>query len=401
MRTYANSPAASQDEARRAVMATRKRWTRTVGTRRGNRIRIYQRAASGNLQMAVWNPEKKQYRQISLGHTDRERATREAAEMVRLRDAGEWIDSRSLTLGIMVARYLAENTHARDGSLKTEHYRRGCERYAKYLIDWFGADTPVIELTPERMAGYAAARRNGQINGRAVGATAVHQDIKLLKSMMKWATGVYNNGRPLLDRNPLTGFAVPKTRNPIRPLIDAETVETLMAVADRVSALLPLLITLMDSTGRRLSSVLGLRWDDFDFENRTITWRAELDKKRRTSVMPMPTQAEQALLRFRTEQPTIGSALVFPMKHDPTRAVSRQLAAAWLQQAYGYTTIDRPNGGLWHPFRRKWATERKDYPLRDLAAAGGWEDLPTADRKSTRLISSHSQISYAVFCLKK
>src|SRR2546430_5104298 len=28
-------------------------------------------------------------------------------------------------------------------------------------------------------------------------------------------------------------------------------------------------------------------------------------------------------------------------------------------------------------------------------------DSPTADRKSTRLNSSHSQISYAVFCLKK
>src|SRR2546430_9040427 len=28
-------------------------------------------------------------------------------------------------------------------------------------------------------------------------------------------------------------------------------------------------------------------------------------------------------------------------------------------------------------------------------------DLPATDRKSTRLNSSHSQISYAVFCLKK
>src|SRR6266567_8928711 len=31
----------------------------------------------------------------------------------------------------------------------------------------------------------------------------------------------------------------------------------------------------------------------------------------------------------------------------------------------------------------------------------GLEQLPDADRKSTRLNSSHSQISYAVFCLKK
>ncbi len=376
-------------------MATRKRWSRTVGTRRGNRIRIYQREASGNLQMAVWDPEKKQYRQVSLGHTDRERATREAAEMVRLRDAGEWIDSRSLTLGILVARYLAENTHARDGSLKTEHYRRGCERYAKYLIGWFGADTPVIELTPERMTGYGAARRSGEINGRAVGATSLHQDIKLLKSMMKWATGVYNNGRPLLDRNPLTGFAIPKTRNPIRPMIEEETVEKLMAVAERVSQLMPLLITLMDSTGRRLSSVLGLRWDDFDFEKRTITWRAELDKKRRTWMVPMPTQAEVALLKYRAEHPTIGSALVFPMMSDPTKPVTRHLASDWMKRAYRYAEIKRPKGSLWHAFRRKWATLRKDYPLRDLAAAGGWEDLPTAlmyqhpDQETLRRVMDH------------
>src|SRR2546427_5761003 len=35
------------------------------------------------------------------------------------------------------------------------------------------------------------------------------------------------------------------------------------------------------------------------------------------------------------------------------------------------------------------------------AAAGPDEDRADRDRKSTRLNSSHSQISYAVFCLKK
>src|SRR2546430_17074205 len=41
-----------------------------------------------------------------------------------------------------------------------------------------------------------------------------------------------------------------------------------------------------------------------------------------------------------------------------------------------------------------------DYPA--LKAAIDDENLDvTADRKSTRLNSSHSQISYAVFCLKK
>src|SRR2546430_11866702 len=40
----------------------------------------------------------------------------------------------------------------------------------------------------------------------------------------------------------------------------------------------------------------------------------------------------------------------------------------------------------------------RERPLRDAQAA--LDDL-RADRKSTRLNSSHSQISYAVFCLKK
>jgi hypothetical protein len=28
---------------------------------------------------------------------------------------------------------------------------------------------------------------------------------------------------------------------------------------------------------------------------------------------------------------------------------------------------------LFHPFRRKWATERKHLPLKDVAEAGGWK----------------------------
>src|SRR2546430_2902941 len=37
----------------------------------------------------------------------------------------------------------------------------------------------------------------------------------------------------------------------------------------------------------------------------------------------------------------------------------------------------------------------------DPAHDGDQQDVRRADRKSTRLNSSHSQISYAVFCLKK
>src|SRR2546430_13491175 len=59
---------------------------------------------------------------------------------------------------------------------------------------------------------------------------------------------------------------------------------------------------------------------------------------------------------------------------------------------FPYTTLFRSQGrgaalwGLVAPGNRRWGNEKLAHP---------------ADRKSTRLNSSHSQISYAVFCLKK
>src|SRR3712207_7096143 len=54
----------------------------------------------------------------------------------------------------------------------------------------------------------------------------------------------------------------------------------------------------------------------------------------------------------------------------------------------------RPAQRLGRPGRREPAAGARD--LRDAAG----HDVPQVDRKSTRLNSSHANISYAVFCLK-
>src|SRR2546427_4329293 len=59
---------------------------------------------------------------------------------------------------------------------------------------------------------------------------------------------------------------------------------------------------------------------------------------------------------------------------------------------FPYTTLFRSGG---HARLR-----RRDHGVRGHAA-GGDHRPGEGDRKSTRLNSSHSQISYAVFCLKK
>src|SRR2546430_12298061 len=60
---------------------------------------------------------------------------------------------------------------------------------------------------------------------------------------------------------------------------------------------------------------------------------------------------------------------------------------------FPYTTLFRSHRG---------GHDQRHPPRRDRRRKGGArEGDPPADRKSTRLNSSHSQISYAVFCLKK
>src|SRR2546430_7271031 len=68
--------------------------------------------------------------------------------------------------------------------------------------------------------------------------------------------------------------------------------------------------------------------------------------------------------------------------------------------------IRRPPRSTLFPYTTLFRSERIDLAhdgaLRDAADGGVARHLASRrDRKSTRLNSSHSQISYAVFCLKK
>src|SRR2546430_11964178 len=79
---------------------------------------------------------------------------------------------------------------------------------------------------------------------------------------------------------------------------------------------------------------------------------------------------------------------------------------------FPYTTLSRSRPALEKsPEREQEFTTVSGYPIRRLYTPADLSDwnaerdlgLPgqPPDRKSTRLNSSHSQISYAVFCLKK
>src|SRR3712207_7735419 len=80
---------------------------------------------------------------------------------------------------------------------------------------------------------------------------------------------------------------------------------------------------------------------------------------------------------------------------------------------FPYTTLFRSRvivcmrgeGPLEVPRRGPYRHEQRPYDPDDCRrpppAAGAGQRWPRSDRKSTRLNSSHANISYAVFCLKK
>src|SRR2546422_3420449 len=74
---------------------------------------------------------------------------------------------------------------------------------------------------------------------------------------------------------------------------------------------------------------------------------------------------------------------------------------------FPYTTLFRSRNSFFRsltpaPHTRPLISQEAQCHRLGLAPAPTWhEDNPHADRKSTRLNSSHGYISYAVFCLKK
>ena len=128
---------------------------------------------------------------------------------------------------------------------------------------------------------------------------------------------------------------------------------------------------------------MALRWADWYPDlgtNGKLRWRAQEDKLGREWLAPVTPELQTELEQLRRERPAVGEALLFPRPNDATQPVTVDLACAWLQRAERLAGLDPLPGGLWHPFRRKWATERKHMSPKDVAAVGGWVDTQTLQK---------------------
>jgi hypothetical protein len=225
---------------------------------------------------------------------------------------------------------------------------------------------------------------------------------------------------PLMSYNPFgapapgvkSAFEVPKNPSPKRPRVSDDRYERVRAVADRVMMVakpgnpgavqiptkprrfrrstiekpihrwmtrsyLREILDLVRETGRRRNAVRELWASDIERDaSGTIVrlrWRPTKHAEKSESIR-VSAKAREALERQIARVRVIGDRPLFPSPYDPTRPVNEKTLDAWLITAEQLAGVEKQDGGLWHPYRRAWATKRKHYPDADVMKAGGWKD---------------------------
>jgi integrase len=189
--------------------------------------------------------------------------------------------------------------------------------------------------------------------------------------------------RYLMRENPIRGFAIPKEQNPRRPVATQDRYEAILAKAHAVHPFLPALLTVANGTGRRITAVCRLRYENLQLAKTkatphgAIAWPEETDKMGRAWSAPISATVRAALDALLSARPGLGRAYLFPSPKSAHKPVSRWLASAWLRHAEQVAEVPKQDGSLWHAYRRKWGTERKHLPIQDVAQAGGWKNTAT------------------------
>lgn len=352
----------------------------STGEKGINRVRLFSRARGGKLLLSYQDESVKRY--ITVGHEDWERAKEQADKLALALRQHETPSSGVLTLKALFDRYECEVTASKSPA-KQEHDRR---TRALFENCW-GGSAHVSELDRRDWDRWITQRRCGALRcpgdsrkKAGVRDRVVEYDLRFLMAVCNWACTVRERGRQLLERNPFSGFPIPKEENPDRPSVTAEELAALEAAAALEGPQVQLYLTLVKETGHRCTAVGRLRWTDVDLAAGKLRWRAEHDKMGREHVVLLSEPAVAALARAERERRAagrIGDGWLFPSPTDNAAPIRRDVLRDWWERLEKRSGIERVRGRGWHSLRRLFATELKDMPLADLCYMGGWRDSNT------------------------
>jgi hypothetical protein len=213
-------------------------------------------------------------------------------------------------------------------------------------------------------------------------------DLEFLRAVFNWARGLCgSDGRRLVTDNPVTEFAIPRQPAPRRPI----------ATYDRFAA--PATLRFGRSAGT-VWSIHGPGGSPWLARERSVPVVGERlrsspcaeaiparqgpeavgDRQRRCRHVGAAQRGSQRGARTCPHaKPRCRRCTAIPRPDCNREALDRWHARNLLHRAEALADLPRLRGGAFQPYRRKWATERKHLPMRDVAEAGGWKTPRTLE----------------------
>lgn len=395
----------------RTAKKTKKYWSKTV-EELGQRIRIYERAATDVLWYSVIQEDasgrKKQVRG-SLKTTDRSVAEDNARQVARKLVEEELIptdgDAKNRTLGEVFAAYFKVRAPALSGG-----WRKEAQSRRNLFEACWGKDKLVVDIGQDDVDHYCRQRRAGTLTPLGPGkGRGSRKPVKVrdgtLENNFRWLATVFNwgmrykvGGKRFLSENPLHDVEVPKENNPRRPVASHQRFLKTLEHVDAVDpkGRLRAILCLARYTGRREGAICGLMASDLlltpqrvrtalaeagmderiadHMPHGAVRWSDQSDKMGYLFISPLSEPAREALNDYLKQNPRGGDVPLFPAPKDRDKCIRNDFAGRWLLKAEKLAEQPKLRGGIFHPYRRLWASERKHLPDTDVAAGGGWKD---------------------------
>ena len=343
-----------------------------------NRVRVFPDPKTGLFQIE-WRENGRRLTR-SLKHRDWSRAKRQADEFAAgfakpEPNGRKEAEPEPLTLERLFDMYGEEVTPT-----KRDRTQRRDRVATAMFLRFFGRDRRPETLSQRDWDRFIQARRAGRagVSGKPVGNRTIEWDLTFLLAVLNWAERSRDEeGRLLLDRNPLRGLRKPKEKNPTRVVLSEEEYQALLRVSRKVGWRFHVALVLAHETGHRIGAIRKLRWSDIDLDGGVIRWRAEHEKTGYEHRTPVTAEAIAALEEAQRFGNGTGDPPVLPAPRDPSRCLGHMSAHRMWGRAETLARLEPKHRRGWHSLRRKFASDLMDQPLKVLCELGGWKEART------------------------
>jgi len=360
----------------------------------GCKVKFGERVDGGPLYLFV--PRKDGgYDKVSLGHRDWQVAEAEALKLAaRRRAARETTRAGKMRISVLLSRYENEETPHKKGQQPAEDRRR-----VELWLAFFDRDPEVRHITNNDMKRFVRMRRRGEIklpvveraDGRGVMRKlsenpkpgTIGADIVFLQTVLNWAV----DGR-MIRKNPIATFKRPVTRNPAQPAASMERYLTIYRHTPYVepTGLFRVFFGLIGhELDWRVSALCAVKVSHVDLRARRgapdgRVWKAAEKHDEEGHWVPLSPRGRKLFQRALRIRGAIGDVYLFEAPKRRGQPWRRQYATSLLERAEARAGLEPIEGGDFHPYRRKWSTERKDEPWADVAAVSGRKDRKTFEK---------------------